>query len=133
MRHEVIRTVQQMLRACLCAMALVWATAVVAAPPQPSRVDPAEARSQRVRSRIFSVPKPFRYDEETDEVLHYSSIWSMHNSSPPGAPYAYYGNRLRQFLYMGPIETGGLYEAIETHHRLRELDPDKYRYRGTPR
>lgn len=133
MRRMRDRAVQPTLRSALWAVVALGLSAALAAPPEPLRVDPAEARSQRVRSRMFSVPKPYRYDEESDEVLHYSSVWSRDIESAPGDPYAYYGNRLRQFLFMGPSETGGLYEALETHHRLRGLDPKKYRYRGTPR
>ncbi len=71
----------------------------------------------------------WRYDPLRDDFDYRESVLTPRQRRPAWAERGYTGNRLRQFRYIGPPGTGGLYDALEEHKRSLPLDPKNYRYR----
>jgi len=69
-------------------------------------------------------PKVERYDWERDEFVVRESVLTPRRK--PRTTYAYRGNRLNRFRFLGPEEQSGIYGGILDYQRERKLDPTKY-------
>jgi hypothetical protein len=65
----------------------------------------------------------------TDKFRHIESTLAPLHSRRPGGEFAYYGNRLQQWRYLGRPNTGGIYDALEDYRRKVAPDPVNYQYR----
>ena len=74
-------------------------------------------------------PKIMAYDYATDDFLYHESVLAPHKTHRPAGDLGYYGNRLTQFLFVGPPEMAGIYGAMQEYKVKTRRDPAKYEYR----
>jgi hypothetical protein len=81
------------------------------------------------RQLVREPPKVQSYDPLTDKFRHIESTLAPLHTTPPGGEFAYAGNRLRKYRYLGRPNTGGIYDALEEYRQKVGPDPMNYRYR----
>lgn len=90
--------------------------------------DDARLRSYR-HPIYYGQPRVIKYDLERDELRRNESVTMPVPKQPTGRDVSYYGNRLKQYRFVGPPHQGGIYSALAEDKAERELDSRKYRYR----
>jgi hypothetical protein len=79
--------------------------------------------------RLNHPPKIMRYEWAADEFVYRSSVLTPHKEGRLAGDRGYYGNRLTQFLFIGPPEKAGIYGSMREYKFKTGRDPAKHQYR----
>jgi hypothetical protein len=104
---------------------LLLAATVLSAAVRPSS-SAAQGLSRRPAVGSGFAPKVRSYDPVTDTFTYHSSVLSP---VPKRGAGAYYGNRMKEYQFLGARHEKGFYGALEDRYRRLQHDPDNYRYR----
>lgn len=74
-------------------------------------------------------PRAAAYRFANDTFAHQESALAAVRRTRDGGDYAYYGNRLKQFQFIGPEGQGGIYDAMKNFKDRRPLQVKNYQYR----